>query len=592
MKTKLLLLYKLIDEKNTKLFWIILGLSLLAALLEMIGLGILPMFVTFLSNPDSFTSNPKFSFLAPYTENKSRESLAIWGTGILLVFFALKTVYTLFVYFMQAIFVRNIISSTGISMFSRYMRAPYKYHIEANNNEIIRNVTHSPQYFGAAVALPIMQIILNCAIIFVSIIVLIMYDPYTTISALLIPGVTFFCFHQFIKRKTSYYGRQLQDSLSRALKIVNQGLGSFKETQVNGTQDYITSEYNKSFYKIGKSFEFQKFASSSVKPILEFFGMCTLAMIMAFSMYSTGSLESTLPSLILISAVIARVLPSGSQIISNLTSLKSYFSIVDDLAKDCDELSKLSNNENKKDTIISKNYATLGNINKIEVRNLYFKHDKAVEHALKNISFEIEKGHSVAIIGPSGAGKSTLIDNLLGLLAPTSGDILINDFPIRSTLTQWRTKIGYIPQNIFLIDDSIRKNVAFGVPPSEINEDKIWKALELAELSSTVKKQPLGLETKVGERGIRFSGGQCQRIGIARALYTDPEVLILDEATSALDPSTEKRVLQNIFNWKKDQIVIMITHRIISARICNSILVLKNGEIIDTGEFNELSSLN
>jgi len=222
---------------------------------------------------------------------------------------------------------------------------------------------------------------------------------------------------------------------------------------------------------------------------------------------------------------------------------------------------------------------------KIKIKNLKYKYSEKLNYILNNINLNISKGEFIGIIGSSGSGKSTLVDLLMGLLTPSSGEICIDNININDDKSSWQRKIGYVPQNIFLIDDSIKNNIAFGIEGDKIDELKLNKAIEESQLKAFINSLEIGFETKVGERGAQISGGQLQRIGIARALYNDPEILILDESTASLDTLTENGIMDSINKLKGEKTIIMISHRFSSLKDCDKIYEIRDGKIL--GEINK-----
>ncbi len=226
---------------------------------------------------------------------------------------------------------------------------------------------------------------------------------------------------------------------------------------------------------------------------------------------------------------------------------------------------------------------------KIEVRDISFTYQSAAGPALSNVSLHVNRGEAVGLIGPSGSGKSTLVDVMLGLLAPQSGQILVDDKDIQLNLRDWQDQIGYVPQSIYITDDTLRRNVAFGIPKGEINDELVRAAIKSAQLEEFAASLPTGLETVVGERGVRLSGGQRQRIGIARALYHNPSVLVLDEATSSLDAETEHGVMQAVQVLQGDKTVIIVAHRLSTVEYCDRLYRLEDSRIVDQGSFLEVT---
>jgi ATP-binding cassette subfamily C protein len=290
-------------------------------------------------------------------------------------------------------------------------------------------------------------------------------------------------------------------------------------------------------------------------------------------------------SLFAIAAV--RLMPSAKRIISTITTIRYSKDSVDVIHYD---LLSLETTPTKTSLIKSTQTSSHLFQNTIELKNIYYQYPNASKLSLLGISLSITKGQAIALVGESGSGKTTLVDVILGLLPPSQGEILVDEENILSNLTNWQSQIGYIPQSIYLCDDTIRSNIAFGLPLDQINEEQVWKSLRAAQLGELIRNLPDQLDTLVGERGIRLSGGQRQRIGIARALYHDPEILVMDEATAALDNNTEREFMEALESMSKDKTMIMIAHRLSTVKNCEHLYLMQQGKIIGSGTYNELLS--
>jgi ATP-binding cassette subfamily C protein len=299
-------------------------------------------------------------------------------------------------------------------------------------------------------------------------------------------------------------------------------------------------------------------------------------------------LSTILPSLALFGFASVRLMPSISQILGSFSSLRFSFPAINPVWKD---MEYLKNEKVSQDRIFDE-HSDVSLQKQIEFKNVSYQYPEAVTQSLKNINIIIPMGKAVAFVGSSGAGKTTIVDVTLGLLQPSFGQIFVDGIDIHTNIPAWQKQIGYIPQHIFLADNSIRNNIAFGIEESEIDDAKIWEAIRLSQLESLILELPEGIHTNIGERGVRFSGGQRQRIGIARALYHNPKILIMDEATSALDNITEKYIVQEIEALKGSRTIIIIAHRLTTVMNCDTIYFMDKGKIIDEGTYDNLIENN
>jgi ABC-type multidrug transport system fused ATPase/permease subunit len=313
---------------------------------------------------------------------------------------------------------------------------------------------------------------------------------------------------------------------------------------------------------------------------MELLTIFCLGLLVSLMVLSDKALGDILPVLSLFGAAAFRLLPTLSQVLNSFMSIKLNRPIVSNLYVELG-LPKSKATTQKMKTKFA---------DSIKIEELCFSYANTDRDALNDVSIHIRRGEAVGLIGSSGSGKSTLVDVLLGLLDPTEGRVVVDGLDIRENLRWWQDQIGYVPQSIFLIDDTLRRNVAFGLPKDQINDNAVNSAICSAQLEEFVASLPEGMETVVGERGVRLSGGQRQRIGIARALYHNPHVLVLDEATSSLDTETEHGVMQAVQALQGDKTVIIVAHRLSTVEYCDRLYRLENAQIVDEGTFSEVTS--
>ena len=391
---------------------------------------------------------------------------------------------------------------------------------------------------------------------------LIYIEPLGAISIGIFYGVLSVIFLQFTKKKLKYWGKLRESLDGQVAKIALEGIGGIKDILILGKTNFFINEFsNKSYLKArlnanqGTISQIPRFYLELISII----GLVSFIILLLFQGKDTTSLITVLGVFV---AATFRMIPSLNRIIASTQTMKYYISSLDVVyseIKNYDEFKK-----------IDKNHKIFSLQKSIEFKNISFCFNKENE-VLKNINLVIKRGQSIGIMGESGSGKSTLVDLLLGLLKPTSGEILIDGISGLQTGQSWRNSIGYVSQSIFLTDDSVKNNIALGIPDHQIDNKRIIELLKQTKLDKLVNEMPFGINTLVGERGIQISGGQRQRIGLARALYNNPDILILDEATSALDSETEIEVMKSIYKLKKDKTIIMIAHRLSTLENCDFI---------------------
>ena len=390
-------------------------------------------------------------------------------------------------------------------------------------------------------------------------------------------GVAVLGFQWFIRNRVAYWGRERQYHDGMIIKHIQQGLGGAKEVKMLGCEETFLTLHDESHRKTAKLLQWQQTLQALPRLWLELIAVAGIVALVLIMILRGGSIQDIIPVLGVFVAAAFRLLPSLSRILTALNSLRFSISVVNVLKEEFSIQVYEGHLKQKKDLKVGDFQ------DKIGLRNLVYKYPASSKPALNNVSVNVSCKESVGFIGTSGAGKSTIIDIILGLLTPDSGQVLVDGLDIQQNLREWQNQIGYVPQSVFLTDDTLRKNIAFGLSNTEIDEKAVWDAIKASQLEEFVLNQPDGLETIVGERGVRLSGGQRQRIGIARALYHDPAVLVLDEATSSLDNDTENDIMKTINTLHGNKTLIIVAHRLSTVENCDRIYRLEKGQIVEEG---------
>ena len=379
-----------------------------------------------------------------------------------------------------------------------------------------------------------------------------------------------------INRKWMEKGGEIRRNYcAEAVKNIIQAFQGIKEVFIMGRRKYFVKEFENAYSKQLSASIIQGVGNECPAYIIE--GICVTGLLGYICICVAGGnidTESMVVSLAVFAMGAFRILPSLGRISTTFNTIVFYARSMDEMYNNLELARETTKEEEISDREIEF-------IDSLKIEGLYWKYSEEADYVLEDINLEIKKGDSIAFVGQSGSGKTTLVDLIMGLLKPQRGLITLDGLDILELGNSWRKLIGYVPQNIYLIDDSIRNNIAFGIPEEKIDDEKVWKALELAQLKEFVKSQKDGLDCQVGDRGVRFSGGQRQRMAIARALYEEPEIIILDEATAALDNETEIAVMESIENLKGIKTLIIIAHRLTTIKNCNRICEIVDGKIKD-----------
>jgi ATP-binding cassette subfamily C protein len=562
---------------------------ILAGFLEVVSIALLSGFVAGVADPNLILNNEYISSILSFLNINSDRQILIFGTISLILVFLIKNIYLIIYKYFQARFIYNRYRSISARLFKIYMHVPYSFHLNRNSASLIRNVSTESRMIATNVMLPILQITTEFVMALSIIILLLSVQPLITLFTLITLAVVSFFFLKGTKKTMKKHGEKALAEREKIIKTVNEGIGGFKEVTLTNRKPWFIKRFEDSMLSLSKAEIFQQTTRQSVNPIIETIAIAGILLI-AFILLKQGHSLAMLSSILALFALsIRRLLPAVNNIVSQYSSLRYNAYSVNPIYEDLINLEKYQNlkqdDDNDKDNNKSKKSFLK---EKIAIKNLDFKYQKHQDLILRDISFSITQGQAIALVGSTGSGKTTLADLILGLLKPSSGKIEVDDKDIYTNISAWQKNIGYIPQFIYLSDDSIKNNIAFGLEEDEIDDDKLKKAIEVSQLTEFIGQLPEKENTKIGERGIRLSGGQRQRIGIARALYDNPEVLVMDEATSSLDNITEKFIIEAIEKLKKNRTIIIIAHRLSTVKNCDQLYILKQGQIIEQGTYNEL----
>jgi ABC-type multidrug transport system fused ATPase/permease subunit len=556
-----------------------LGLLLLIGLFfEMLGLGIIiPILAILLSNNIS-NEYPSIIPLLKMLGNPTQDHLIILGLLTLVIIYVFKGVFMIFLSWKQAKFSSELYVFFSNKLFLGYLFQPYTFHLQKNSAILLRNIQGEVGAFNG-ISQAVISLLIEISGALGVCLMLLIVEPLGAIVVTLFLVFSGLVFHNLTKKKLLNWGRNRQQHEGEMNQHLMQGLNGVKEVKLLGKEEYFLSQFNKHNVERGNITAKQITLQQVPRTYLEILAVVGLAVLILTMLLQHKSLQILVPTLGIFVAAAFRMIPSANRIMNLNSQIKFAQPVIDLLYK---EFRDISDFEKTNVGIDLKSEFKFNN--KIELKNLTFKYNESAPNAIENLNIVIKKGESVGIIGHSGSGKSTLIDLMLGLLLPKSGDIVIDGININNNNQRsWQKKIGYVPQSIYLIDSTLRKNIAFGVPDDKIDESAIIRSVKAAQLDDYISSLEDGLDTFVGERGVRLSGGQRQRIGIARALYYDPEILLLDEATSALDTQTELGVMSSVSAMKGNKTLLIVAHRLSTVEKCDKIYKLAKGKVVEEG---------
>ncbi len=541
--------------------------------LEIMGIGLILPALALITQNDLASKYPFIISWLELLDNPSREFLVIFIMLLLVSVYIFKMFFLMFFAWRQANFIADVHVDLSQRLFTGYLKLPYTFHLQRNSAELIRNTTAHAGVAGTVITYSSLLIMEVLVLVGIST-MLIIAEPLGAVITMLFFGVTGWCFTRVTRKHLLRWGEaaHLHDGLR--MQHLQQGLGAAKEVKLSGRENEFLKQYkfhNENSARTGMQ---QTSLGAVPRLVLELFAVSSLASLV-FVMISQGkSVESLLPIIGLFAAAAFRILPSVNRLVLSVNDLRFRAPVINTMYEELLLINTIEPPTYSGELILK---------NKLILDHVKFNYPVSERAVLKGISFTLVKGKTFGFVGESGAGKSTLIDVVLGLLTPVVGSVKVDDIDIQTNIRGWQNQIGYVSQTIYLTDDSLRKNIAFGLPDEEINDDAVWRSIRSAQLEQFIRDLPEGLNTVVGERGIRLSGGQRQRIGIARALYHEPSVLVLDEATSSLDTVTERGVMNAIRDLHGKKTILIVAHRLSTVEDCDFIYRLEQGVVVETG---------
>ncbi|MBE5838752.1 MULTISPECIES: ABC transporter ATP-binding protein [unclassified Butyrivibrio] len=571
---------KLLDARQKRQMVGIVIMMLIGGVLESMGIALIAPVMQVVVDPEQIQKSKALSFIYNLFNFTSPTQLAALIMVMLILVFVVKNVFLYFMNVVQLRFVYTNQFATSRRMMINFMQRPYEYYLNADTSVIQRNITSDVNNMYGLI-LSSLQLISEIIVFICLVAILISQDAEMTITIAALLVVVLLVIKYFIKPVMTKAGQENQDYYSGLYKWIDESVTGIKEIKIANKENYFINGYADCGAGYVNAVQKYNLYNSTPRLLIETIAIAGMVGYMLVVMARGTSLTQLLPQLTVLAAAAARLLPSANRINNYLTSI-AYFepflmNVSDNLQMEIHDGSISYNSDDYRKKKEVEKLPVLKSINLDKISYKYPGTDKLI---LDNADMEIPVGKSVGIVGTSGAGKTTIVDVMLGLLKPVSGHIYADGVDVMEHYPQWLKNIGYIPQTIFMIDSTIRKNVAFGYADDEIDDNKVWQALKEASLDEFVRSLPEGLDTKIGERGIRLSGGQRQRIGIARALFEDPEVLVLDEATSALDNETEAAIMDSINRLHGRKTLVIIAHRLQTIEKCDMVYSINDGKAV------------
>jgi ATP-binding cassette, subfamily B, bacterial PglK len=558
-------------------------LALILSGLEIVAAGLIYVLLILVTDSAGDVELPLVGDPTELFPAMSPEALALLVTAGIGAFFVARGAFLMLQTYAQARVVNNAGADVGTRLVRGYLSMPYALHLERNSAELVRNAFYNVETFTKSLLEPGVKLVAEVLLVLGLTAALVLISPVAMLGAVLIFGPLVWALLRAVKPRMKAYGRGAKEAESRGLSILQQGLAGIRELRISGSEGYFASLYQKTRKEFARLRTRRATLAQLPRVLIETLLVLSIAAFFIVVMQIQESGQQALSLLGLFAYVGLRLKPSIQAIVQAVNSARYATPSLEDIATDLEATASfVERRETGTEGLVPK---LRRDISLEDVQLCYPNSDRP---ALERVDLRIERGDSIGICGPTGGGKSTLIDVIAGLLVPTAGTVEVDGVNIHDAVHSWYSQLGVVSQSVFLLDASLRENIALGVSRRDIDDAAVEQAVRLAQLEAVVAELPQGLETRVGERGIRLSGGQRQRVAIARALYRNPEVLILDEGTSALDNQTEEELVRALEHLHGMRTVILVAHRLTTVRRCNRVLVLEDGRISDEGTFDEL----
>jgi len=559
-------------------------LLLFSTLLEMIGVGLVIPVVATMTQPDAVQASFGLNHIMLLKNITGTQLIALVVLS-LLGFYLVKTLFLSMVIWKQNHYIYTVKASLSGRLFRGYLQQPWTFHLQRNSAALIARATQEVDVFINNALQPFIMLCTEGSILLGVILLLLIVEPIGSITAVGMLSVAIISFQKFSRVRLLSWGKLRQHHDVSRIKALQQGLGGAKDVKLLGREaDFIEQHtiHNQSSALVNRKYRTMTDLPRLWIELFAVMGLCGLVLAM---LLQNKPLAMFMPTLGLFAAATFRIMPSLNRILSGVQSIRFGLPVLHTLSEEIllldTDLSATTRQDGTRRCFDTS----------LMLKSLQYQYPNAPGLALNNIQITVKPGMAIGFIGQSGAGKSTLVDIILGLLKPTRGQVLLDGVDIQTNLRGWQDQVGYVPQTIYLTDDTLRRNVAFGLAEAQIDDAAVLQAIKAAQLDGFISELPEGLETLVGERGVRLSGGQCQRIGIARALYHDPAVLVLDEATSALDMATEQAVMQAVNTLQGNKTLLIVAHRLSTVADCDWVYRMDKGRVVDEGRFEHVTKV-
>jgi ABC-type multidrug transport system fused ATPase/permease subunit len=573
-------IFEILDPDQRRTAGFLFVMMLVGMVFETLGVGLVVPTIALMVQDDLAGSHPRLVQVLDHLGHPSRPALVAGAVAALAFVYLIKNAFLAFLAWRQSAFAYAVQGRVAHKLFACYLGQPYIFHVQNNSAQLIRNITTDASLFGSHALLPGMLLLTEMCVLFGIGVLLFAFEPVGALIVGAVVGGAAWMFNRYTRARVSRWGEARQFHEGMKLQQIQQGLGGVKDVKVFGREDRFLSAFGEHNAAVALVAGRQSGLQQMPRLWLEMLAVSGLAVLVLSMVWQHRPLTDIIPTVGLFAAAAFRLMPSMNRVLTALHGLRYGIPVVDTLYREL-VASRPAGEAESAGT-------ELAFVHELKMCDLTYRYPDAPEPAIDRLSISLRAGETLGIVGSSGSGKSTLVDVMLGLLEPTSGSVEVDGQDVRRGLRSWRRQVGYVPQTIYLTDDSLRRNIAFGIADRDIDEKAVLRAVTFAQLDTFVRSLPEGLDTFVGERGVRLSGGQRQRIGIARALYHNPPILVLDEATSALDIATEAEVMKSVAALQGKKTIVIIAHRLSTVEHCDRMYRLEQGRVVQEGPPSEV----
>ena len=581
--------FSLLTPTQRKGFYLLQVLVIIMTFAEIVSIVSIVPFMTIVGDPSVLEKDNLLSILFLKSNIDDPYEFIFYLGFICLATLAIATLISMFITWRLTMFANKVGVEIGDRLYTYYLNQDWLFHTIGNSSNLTKKIANESTRLTSEILVPLMLMNSRIVLTFFIVFLMFLHDPFVLMIILLVFSLSYIILFKFIRQRLVINGKNISNMFLERFKLMSEGFGGIKEVLLLGRSNYFKERFNKAGNILSHSLGTNRAMEKTPRYFMEWLGFTIIIVLVLYLLKtSQGNLGIILPVLSAYALAGMKLLPALQQIYHSIAQVKGNISAYETIQEDLK-----NSNATETSQKVETNQQVWSKHNEINLKNITFNYPDKANPAIENISLTIKPNTTVGFVGTTGSGKSTLIDIILGLIKPKQGEIAIDGTPLtKKNLRMWQNKIGFVPQTIFLTEDTIAENITFGIPQDLIDYVQIKKVLKLAHLEEWVSQLEKGVYTKVGERGVQVSGGQKQRIGIARALYNEADVLVFDEATSALDGITEKNIMNAINKFTGQKTLIIIAHRMKTVEKCNQIFMMENGRVVDRGTYQQLLEKN